>query len=98
MIPTAADRAPKDGHAPVIVGSAGAQTADSATANAIRPETYDHTQETGGRMAHANQQVADGFEPKQIHPHATNADGSAGGASGEPSGGSGGEGLKPHAA
>lgn len=62
MIPTAQDRAPKNGQEPVIVGSGGSVSHDSATANATNtlPAT-----ETGGRMAHSNQQVEEGMQPKQ---------------------------------
>ncbi|GAA5970536.1 hypothetical protein JCM11641_007344 [Rhodosporidiobolus odoratus] len=67
MIPSASDRAPKDGQSPVHVGSGGAVNGDSATANSIRG--YPADQETGGRMAHANQQVPEGMEPKQVKPN-----------------------------
>lgn len=64
MIPTAQDRAPKDGQEPVIVGSNGAHsTASGASANAT--DTLAGTGETGGRMAHANQQREEGMFPKQ---------------------------------
>ncbi|GAA5994231.1 uncharacterized protein JCM10292_001947 [Rhodotorula paludigena] len=81
LIPTAQDRATNDGSKPVQVGSGGAVTQDSATANATNalPAT-----ETGGRMAHSNQQVPEGMEPKQVKP---NQDPSQVGA------GSGGEGI-----
>ncbi|GAA5948778.1 hypothetical protein JCM10213_008676 [Rhodosporidiobolus nylandii] len=85
MLPTAQDRATNDGSAPVHVGSGGAVNGDSATANAFR--SVDGTVETGGRMAHSNQQVPEGMEPKQLHPKETGAAGAAA---------SGGEGLKQH--
>ncbi|GEM08373.1 hypothetical protein Rt10032_c05g2390 [Rhodotorula toruloides] len=67
VIPTAQDRAPKNGQDPVHVGSGGALSHDSATANATNtlPAT-----ETGGRMAHANQQVEEGMQPKQTKDQA----------------------------
>ncbi|GAA5907047.1 hypothetical protein JCM6882_005155 [Rhodosporidiobolus microsporus] len=65
MIPSAADRAPKDGQAPVQIGSGGATNVGSGpSANAIG--SFDAVNEQGGRMAHANQQVPDGMEPKQV--------------------------------
>lgn len=65
MIPTAQDRAPKDGQAPVHVGSNGAHsTASGVSANAT--DALAGTGETGGRMAHANQQREEGQFPKQV--------------------------------
>ncbi|GAA6016105.1 hypothetical protein JCM10207_004445 [Rhodosporidiobolus poonsookiae] len=68
MIPTAADRSTNDGKAPVHVGSGGAVNASSASGNAIG--SFDMANETGGRMAHANQQREPGFEPKQLPENA----------------------------
>ena len=65
VIPTAQDRAPKDGQAPVHVGSNGAHsTASGVSANAT--DALAGTGETGGRMAHANQQREEGQFPKQV--------------------------------
>lgn len=65
MIPTAQDRAPKDGQTPVTVGSNGAHsTASGVSANAT--DALAGTGETGGRMAHANQQREEGQFPKQV--------------------------------
>lgn len=70
MIPTAQDRAPKNGQEPVTVGSGGASSHDSATANATNTLPKE---ETGGRMAHANQQVEPGMQPKQTSASAFQA-------------------------
>lgn len=65
VIPTAQDRAPKDGQALVHVGSNGAHsTASGVSANAT--DALAGTGETGGRMAHANQQREEGQFPKQV--------------------------------
>ncbi|GAA5881582.1 hypothetical protein JCM8547_006029 [Rhodosporidiobolus lusitaniae] len=72
MIPTAADRAPKDGNAPVVVGSEGAKTVQTgASANAIG--SVDGTVETGGRAAGSNQQVPEGVQTKQVKETVTDA-------------------------
>ncbi|GAA5866498.1 hypothetical protein JCM3774_004703 [Rhodotorula dairenensis] len=81
VIPTAQDRAPKDGQAPVHVGSNGAHsTASGVSANAT--DALAGTGETGGRMAHANQQREEGQFPKQVKPGQAPSDGTAGGGEG----------------
>ncbi|BGP39162.1 hypothetical protein JCM10450v2_003116 [Rhodotorula kratochvilovae] len=63
MIPSAADRSTNDGSKPVHVGSGGATSTDSgASANATNTLP---AEETGGRVAGANQQVPEGYQPKQ---------------------------------
>lgn len=65
VIPSAQDRAPKDGQEAVQVGSNGQHSTGSGpSANAT--ETLAGTGETGGRMAHANQQREPGMFPEQV--------------------------------
>ncbi|GAA5986461.1 hypothetical protein JCM10908_003763 [Rhodotorula pacifica] len=81
VIPTAQDRAPKNGEAPVHIGSGGAHsTASGPSANATN--TLEGVGETGGRMAHANQQREEGMFPKQVKPGQSPSDGTTGGGEG----------------
>ncbi|BGP57358.1 hypothetical protein JCM8202_002524 [Rhodotorula sphaerocarpa] len=81
MIPSAQDRAPKDGQEAVQVGSNGQHSTGSGpSANAT--ETLAGTGETGGRMAHANQQREPGMFPEQVKPGQSPSDGTSAGGEG----------------